>query len=108
MRKSCCSTNEKGIMKIEFVDLKAQYKSIKSEMDAAIADVIANSAFIGGGHLQAFEAAFATYLGACHCIGVGNGTDALYVAMKSLGIGPEDEVITAASTFIATSEAITQ
>jgi dTDP-4-amino-4,6-dideoxygalactose transaminase len=95
------------MMKIEFVDLKAQYESIKPEMDAAIADVITNSAFIGGKHLKAFESAFARYVGAEHCIGVGNGTDALYVALKALGIGPGDEVITAANSFIATSEAVT-
>jgi dTDP-4-amino-4,6-dideoxygalactose transaminase len=95
-------------MNIAFVDLKAQYQSIKSEIDAAIADVITHSAFIGGSHVKAFEEAFAAYLSARHCIGVGNGTDALYIAMKSLGLGPGDEVITTASTFIATSEAITQ
>jgi dTDP-4-amino-4,6-dideoxygalactose transaminase len=96
------------MMKVEFVDLKAQYESIKSDIDAAIADVIKKSAFIGGEHLKAFEKAFAAYLGAGHCIGVGNGTDALYVAMKTLGIGAGDEVITVANSFISTSEAISQ
>lgn len=95
-------------MKIEFVDLKAQYQSIKAEMDAAISDVLANSAFIGGIHHKNFERDFAAYVGARHCIGVGNGTDALYIAMKALGIGKGDEVITVANSFIATSEAITQ
>jgi dTDP-4-amino-4,6-dideoxygalactose transaminase len=96
------------MMKVEFVDLKAQYESIKSDIDAAIADVIRKSAFIGGEHLKAFEQAFAAYLGAGHCVGVGNGTDALYVAMKTLGIGAGDEVVTVANSFISTSEAISQ
>ena len=94
-------------MNIPFVDLKAQYESIKSEIDSAISEVIAGSAFIGGPHVKAFERAFAEFCGVKHCIGVGNGTDALYIALKSLGIGDGDEVITAANTFIATSEAIT-
>lgn len=95
-------------MKIEFVDLKAQYASIKTEMDAAIADVLANSAFIGGAQHKAFEQAFGAFIGAKHCIGVGNGTDALFVCFKALGIGPGDEIITVANSFIATSEAISQ
>jgi dTDP-4-amino-4,6-dideoxygalactose transaminase len=95
-------------MKVNFVDLKAQYLEIKDEIDAALAEVIEHTAFIGGKHARAFEEDFAAYLGARHCIGVGNGTDALYVAMVALDIGPGDEVITAANTFIATSEAITR
>jgi len=94
-------------MKIPFVDLKAQYESIKEEIDAAIADVIANTAFIGGPFVKSFESAFAKFCNVNHCIGVGNGTDALFIALKSLGIGEGDEVITAANSFIATSEAIT-
>jgi dTDP-4-amino-4,6-dideoxygalactose transaminase len=94
-------------MKIPFVDLKAQYKSIKEEIDAAIADVIANTAFIGGPYTKSFEEAFAAFCKVKHCVGVGNGTDALFIALKALGIGEGDEVITAANSFIATSEAIT-
>ena len=94
-------------MKIPFVDLKAQYASIKVEIDAAIADVIANTAFIGGPFAKSFEDAFAEFCGVKHCVGVGNGTDALFIAMKTFGIGEGDEVITAANSFIATSEAIT-
>ena len=94
-------------MKIPLVDLKAQYESIKDEIDAAIQEVIATSAFIGGPYVRAFEEAFATFCEVKHCIGVGNGTDALFIALKSLGIGVGDEVITAANSFIATSEAIT-
>jgi len=94
-------------MKIPFVDLKSQYISIKNELDQAINNVITESAFIGGKYLKSFEHNFAGYIGVKHCIGVGNGTDALYIAMKSLGIGSGDEVITVANSFIATSEAIT-
>jgi dTDP-4-amino-4,6-dideoxygalactose transaminase len=94
-------------MKIPFVDLKSQYESIKEEIDKAISTVISQSAFIGGPNLKNFEEAFAQFCGVKHCIGVGNGTDALYIALRALGIGRDDEVITAANSFIATSEAIT-
>lgn len=94
-------------MKIPFVDLKAQYLSIKSEIDQAIHDVIQDSAFIGGKYVQLFEQRFAGYIGAKHCVSVGNGTDALFIALKALGIKKDDEVITVANSFIATSEAIT-
>jgi dTDP-4-amino-4,6-dideoxygalactose transaminase len=94
-------------MNIPFVDLKSQYASIKSEIDGAIADVISKTAFIGGPHLKAFETAFAGFCKVKHCVGVGNGTDALFIALRALGIGDGDEVITAANSFIATSEAIT-
>ena len=94
-------------MNIQFVDLKAQYHSIKDEIDAAVAQVIAKTAFIGGPFVQEFEEAFAGFCGCKHCIGVGNGTDAIFIALKALGIGQGDEVITTANSFIATSEAIT-
>jgi dTDP-4-amino-4,6-dideoxygalactose transaminase len=94
-------------MKIPLVDLKAQYERIKDEINAAIQEVIATSAFIGGPCVRAFEEAFAKFCGVKHCIGVGNGTDALFIALKSLGIGAGDEVITASNSFIATSEVIT-
>lgn len=94
-------------MNIPFVDLKAQYNSIKDEIDQAIADVISQSAFVGGPFVKAFEESFASFCGVKHCVGVGNGTDALYIALRALGIGKGDEVITAANSFIATSEAIT-
>jgi dTDP-4-amino-4,6-dideoxygalactose transaminase len=94
-------------MNIPLVDLAAQYKSIKEEIDEAISDVIASSAFVGGRYVEAFEKSFASFCSARHCISVGNGTDALFIALKMLGVGPGDEVITAANSFIATSEAIT-
>ena len=95
-------------MKIPFVDLHAQYLSIRPAIDAAIADVIAQTAFIGGRHVTDFEAAFARKLGVKHAIGCANGTDAIYVALRMMGIGPGDEVITTAHSWISTSEAIGQ
>jgi dTDP-4-amino-4,6-dideoxygalactose transaminase len=95
-------------MKIPFVDIYAQYLSIKPAVDAAIADVIANSAFIRGPHVDAFEQAWAETLGVKHCISCANGTDALYIAMRGLGVKPGDEVITTAHSWISTSETITQ
>jgi len=93
-------------MNIPLVDLAAQYRSIKEDIDGAISEVIGATAFIGGRHLDAFEEAFAQYCSVKHCIGVGNGTDALFITLKTLGIGRGDEVITVANSFIATSEAI--
>ena len=95
-------------MKIPFVDLHAQYLSIKPEIDAALADVITQSAYIRGPHVDAFEKAWAATLGMKHCISCANGTDAIYIAMRALKIQPGDEVITTAHTWIATSETITQ
>lgn len=94
-------------MNIQFVDLKAQYETIKKEIDSVIHDVISETAFIGGPYNLKFEEAFAAYCGVKHCVGLGNGTDALFVALRALGIGHGDEVITVANSFIATSESIT-
>lgn len=94
-------------MDIPLVDLKAQYLSIKEDIDTEIKEVISKMAFVGGSYVKEFEQAFAAFCGVRHCIGVGNGTDALYIAMKCLGIGPGDEVIVPANSFIATSEAVT-
>ena len=95
-------------MKIPFVDLHAQYLDIKPSIDGAIAEVIAKSAFIRGPHVEAFEAAWADTLGVKHCVSCANGTDALYIAMRGLGVKPGDEVITTAHSWISTSESITQ
>lgn len=95
-------------MNVPFVDLHAQYLSIKSEIDAAIAEVIAQSAFIRGPHVEKFEKAWAKTLGVKHCVSCANGTDALYIAMRALGVKPGDEVITTAHSWISTSETITQ
>jgi dTDP-4-amino-4,6-dideoxygalactose transaminase len=93
-------------MKVPFVDLKTQYHSIKDEIMEAAGSVMESSAFIGGEYVEKFESEFAKFCGTRYCVGVGNGTDAIYVTFKMLGIGNTDEVITAANSFIATSEAI--
>jgi len=91
---------------IPLVGLFDQYQTIKPEIDAAIQNIIAKSAFVGGDEVRRFENEFAAYCEAKACVGVGNGTDALYLTLRALGIGAGDEVITVAHTFIATSEAI--
>ena len=95
-------------MNVPFVDLKSQYQSLKGEIDAAIQSVIAKTAFVGGPHVREFETAFAEKYGVKHCISCGNGTDAIYITLKALGIGPGDEVITVANSWISTSETISQ
>lgn len=93
-------------MKVPFVDLHAQYVSIKSEIDAAIADTIARTAFIGGEPVSAFEKDFASWLGVSHCIACANGTDSIEILLKAVGIGVGDEVIVPAHSWISTSEAV--
>jgi dTDP-4-amino-4,6-dideoxygalactose transaminase len=88
------------------VDLGAQYRRIRDEIDDAVARVIGTGRFIGGEECAALEAEFAAYCGAAHACGVGNGTDALTLALRAWGVGPGDEVVTVANTFIATGEAI--
>ena len=93
-------------MKVPFLDLKAQHQPIREQLDAAISEVIDAGAFAGGPFVAKFEREFAAYCGAAHCVGVGNGTDALWFALLALGIRAGDEVITVPSTFMATAEAI--
>ena len=95
-------------MKIPFVDLHAQYLTIKQEIDSAIADVIAQSAYIRGPHVDLFEDAWARTLGVKRCVSCANGTDAIYIALRGLGLKRGDEVITSAHSWISTSETITQ
>src|SRR6187431_507514 len=93
-------------MKVPFVDLKAQYLSIKKDIDDAIQNVIEQSAFIGGSAIKQFEAAFASYVGLKHCIACGNGTDSIEILLKVLGVRTGDEVIVPANSWISTSEAV--
>jgi len=95
-------------MHIPFVDLKAQYLAHRAEFDAALQQVIDGTAFIGGRFVQEFERAYADAYGVKHCVSVGNGTDAIYVVLRMLGVGPGDEVITTAASWISTSEAVGQ
>jgi dTDP-4-amino-4,6-dideoxygalactose transaminase len=91
---------------IPLVDLKAQYQSIKGEIDNAIASVLESGEFILGSEVAAFEREFAAYCGARYCIGLNSGTSALHLAMLAAGVGPGDEVITVPFTFVATVAAI--
>jgi dTDP-4-amino-4,6-dideoxygalactose transaminase len=93
---------------VPFVDLRSQYHSISYEIDQAIACVISESAFIGGQYVRQFESEFSQLLGINHVISCANGTDSLYIIMKALGVGPGDEVITVANSWISSSETITQ
>lgn len=94
-------------LKVPFLDLQAHHAPLRDEIDRAIAKVIDAGAFAGGPFVADFERDFAAYCGCEHAIGVGNGTDALWLALLACNVGPGDEVITVPSTFMATAEAIT-
>jgi dTDP-4-amino-4,6-dideoxygalactose transaminase len=93
---------------VPFADLYAQYLGIKQDIDAAIEDVIRTSAFIRGSHVQRFEEDFAAATGVKHCVSCANGTDSLYIAMRSLGVKLGDEIIAPAHSWISTTETISQ
>lgn len=91
---------------IPLVDLKAQQYEVQEQVNAGLAEIFEHTAFIGGAVVADFERDYATFAGVEHCVGVGNGTDALELALRANGIGPGDEVILPANTFIATAEAV--
>jgi dTDP-4-amino-4,6-dideoxygalactose transaminase len=91
---------------IPFLDLKAQYKEIKPQVDAAVARVIESAQFVLGPEVAAFEERFAAYCGVRHCVALNSGTSALHLALLAAGVGPGDEVITVSMTFVATTAAI--
>lgn len=93
-------------MNVPFLDLKLHHQPLREEIVAAIGEVLDTCAFAGGPFVARFEEEFATFCRAPHAIGVGNGTDAIWLALLALGVGPGDEVITAPTTFMATAEAI--
>lgn len=93
-------------MNIPFIDLKKQYNSIKNEVDEAIVRCLDNSSFVGGQPVRQFEDEFAQFLGVGHCVGCANGTDAIELALQSMGIGANDEVIVPALSWISTSGAV--
>ena len=95
-------------MQIELINLKRQYKNLKDEINKAIEKVLKNGQYILGPEVKAFEKEIAEYLGVRYAIGVANGTDALVLSLRALGIGPGDEVITTPFTFFATAEAVSQ
>lgn len=92
---------EKAVQ-VPFLDLRAPYLELQDEIDDAIGHVLGRGSFILGKEVDAFEHAFASYLGVHHCIGVGSGLDALHIAIRALGAGPGDEVLVPANTYIAT------
>src|SRR5678816_944753 len=89
-------------MRVPFLDLKAPYAELRDELDAAYRRVMESGWFIMGNELQAFETGFAAYCGTKHCVGVGNGLEALHLILRALGVGPGDEVIVPSNTYIAT------
>lgn len=89
-------------------DPKAQYLALKDEIDGAIASVLNGGRYVLGEETQKFEQEFADYLGTNHCVGVGNGTDALEIALRACGIGEGNEVVTVSHTAVATVAAIVQ
>lgn len=91
---------------MQFIDLKAQYRTIEDEINLRIKNVIDHGNFIMGPEVRELEERLADYTGAAYCIGVSSGTDALQIAMMALGVGPDDEVITTPFTFVATAETI--
>lgn len=95
-------------IKVNFIDLKKQYKNISKEIGEKIINLITNAQFVGGDVLDRFEQNFASYNGAKYCIGVGSGTDALRLSLIALGVGQGDEVIVPTNTFIATAFAVSQ
>jgi dTDP-4-amino-4,6-dideoxygalactose transaminase len=94
-------------MQVPFLDLKAQYEEIADEIQPALREVLENTAFAGGPFVARFEEAFADFCTTRFAVGVGSGTEALWLALLALGVGRDDEVITVPNTFIATAEAIT-
>lgn len=104
--RTTVSTTPAISVNVPFLDLKAQYASIKHEVDAAILKVLEDCSFVLGPAVKSFEDEFARYCGVKHCVAVNTGTSALHLALLASGVGPGDEVITAANTFIATCEAI--
>ncbi|WP_347352505.1 DegT/DnrJ/EryC1/StrS family aminotransferase [Intrasporangium sp.] len=91
---------------IPLVDLRAQFDEIAEEVRTGMADVLSATAFIGGPQVARFESEYAAFVGVRHCVGVGNGTDALEMAFRAVGVGPGTEVVVPANTFIATAEAV--
>lgn len=93
---------------IKFLDLNRQYQTIKTEIDSTIQEVLETSSFIGGKYVSKFEDDFSSYIHTDYCIGVGNGTDALEIAIEALNLSENSEIIVPANSFIASSEAVSR
>jgi len=94
-------------MRVPFLAVKPAYEELRAELDAAFARVMRSGWFVLGPEVEAFEHAFAAYCGARHCVGVGNGLEAMVLTLRAWGIGPGDEVIVPSNTYIATWLAVT-
>jgi dTDP-4-amino-4,6-dideoxygalactose transaminase len=94
------------VTSIPFVDLSIQHRQVAQEVEEGFAEVLGSGAYVGGKALGLFEQEYADFTGVAHCIGVGNGTDAIELALRAMGIGRDDEVVIPANTFIATAEAV--
>ena len=95
-------------LSVPLVDLGAQQHEIAEEVESGIREVFARTSFIGGPEVAEFEQAYARFVGARHCVGVANGTDALELGLRAAGVMPGGEVILPANTFIATAEAVSR
>ena len=91
---------------IPLVDLRAAHAEVADEVAEGFARVIERTAFIGGDEVAAFEREYAGFCGVAHCVGVANGTDAVELALRAVGVGPGDEVVIPVNTFVATAEAV--
>ena len=91
---------------IPLVDLKAAHAEVAEEVRAGFDRILADTAFVGGAEVAAFEREYARFGGVKHCVGVANGTDALELALRAVGVGPGDEVVLPANTFVATAGAV--
>jgi dTDP-4-amino-4,6-dideoxygalactose transaminase len=92
---------------VKFLDVRAAYEDLRPEIDIAVARSLASGSYVGGPEVEAFEQAFAKYCETDHCVGMGNGLDALHLALRALDVGPGDEVIVSSNTYIATWLAVT-
>lgn len=101
------SRKSRGLAEVPFLDLRAAYDELSGEMESAVRRVLSSGWYIGGTEVEEFERAFARYCEADHCVGVGNGLDALHLSLRALGIGESDEVIVASNSFVATLLAVT-
>lgn len=93
-------------MRVPLVDLSPQHAEVRAELDDGWEALLASSDFVGGAAVQEFEEAYAAFVGAAHCVGLGNGTDALELALRAVGVTPDSEVVLPANTFVATAEAV--
>lgn len=93
---------------IPLVDLAVQHAEVAAEVAAGWEEILGSTGFVGGPKVAAFESEYADFIGASHCVGVGNGTDAIEIALRALGVEPGDECIVPANTFIATAEAVSR